>query len=92
MTHILVYAKDKEDAKTNLLSKSFDDYENIDNDPLGDWTGNSPVAKDLTPNNKNIYAIQSPFTGKLMYPGKDATSQGTDWRNTKSNMKKWLEE
>jgi len=90
--YVLVYAKDKEDAKTNLLPKSFADYENRDNDPLGDWTGNSPVAKDLTPNNKNIYAIQSPFTGELIYPGKDATSQGTDWRNTKTNMKKWLEE
>jgi len=34
--YVLVYAKDKEDAKTNLLPKSFADYENRDNDPLGD--------------------------------------------------------
>jgi hypothetical protein len=32
----------------------------------------------LTSNNKNIYAIQNPFTGELIYPGKDETSQGLD--------------
>lgn len=34
--YVLVYAKEKEDAKTNLLPKDFDDYENCDHDPLGD--------------------------------------------------------
>jgi len=93
--YVLVYAKNKESSETNLLPKSdedFNDYGNTDNDPLGSWVVGDPTAKDLTSNNKNIYAIQNPFTGELIYPGKNATSQGTDWRNTKTNMKKWLEE
>jgi adenine-specific DNA-methyltransferase len=60
------------------LPKDFDNYRNDDKDPLGSWVADNPTAKDLTVNNKNIYAIQSPFTGKLFYPGKDAASQGTD--------------
>jgi adenine-specific DNA-methyltransferase len=76
--YVLVYAKNKESVKTNLLPREFDDYDNIDNDPLGSWVVGDPTAKDLTPNNKNIYAIQNPFTGALMYPRKDETSQGRD--------------
>lgn len=79
--YVLVYAKNKESSETNLLPKSdedFNDYGNTDNDPLGSWVVGDPTAKDLTSNNKNIYAIQNPFTGELIYPGKNATSQGTD--------------
>jgi adenine-specific DNA-methyltransferase len=43
--HVLVYAKNKESVKTNLLPREFDDYDNIDNDPLGSWVADNPTAK-----------------------------------------------
>ncbi|CAG8592251.1 8699_t:CDS:2 [Diversispora eburnea] len=64
-------------ATVNSMVKHVSVY-NIDNDPLGSWVVGDPTAKDLTVNNKNIYAIQNPFTGELMYPRKNTISQGTD--------------
>ena len=75
------YQHYKEKVETNLLPKSTEDfnaYKNPDNDPLGNWVVGDPIAKDLTLNNKNIYAIQNPFSGELIYPRKNANSQGQD--------------
>ncbi|CAG8524956.1 10897_t:CDS:2 [Ambispora leptoticha] len=44
---ILIYTKDKKNAKTNLLPKSAEDfnvYKNPDNDPLGSWVVGNPTA------------------------------------------------
>jgi adenine-specific DNA-methyltransferase len=59
-------------------------YKNPDNDPNGLWDGDNPVAS--TPAKRDRYAIQSPFTGALHYPGTGA------WRFPKRKMKEWLEE
>ena len=58
-------------------------YKNPDNDPEGLWRDDNPIAR--TKSDKDRYAIQSPFTGALHYPGTGS------WRNTKKNMKAYLE-
>lgn len=84
--YVLVYAKDKGAAKTNLMPReqNMDSrYWNPDSDPLGVWkkNGDATVA---TPTEKDRYGIQSPFTGAIHYPGKRA------WLNPKKKMKEWL--
>lgn len=83
--YILVYAKDKEQATTALLERDEamnSRYSNKDNDNYGDWAGDNPTASRVT--EKDRYAIQSPFTGSLHYPGSGS------WRNKKSEIKEWL--
>ena len=58
-------------------------YKNPDNDPEGLWRDDNPIAR--TKSDKDRYAIQSPFTGSLHYPGTGS------WRYTKRNMKSFLE-
>lgn len=84
--YVLVYSKNKETAKTGLLNrteKANSKYKNIDNDPQGMWRDGDPTA--ATPAERDRYAIQSPFTGALHYPGARA------WSNKKASMKLWLE-
>lgn len=83
--YVLVYAKDHEKARTGLWERDNSRYSNPDNDPKGDWReGNLSAA---TWSGKNDYAIQSPFTGQLLYP------PGTRaWAHPKDNIKRWLEE
>ncbi|KEO82443.1 site-specific DNA-methyltransferase [Tumebacillus flagellatus] len=85
--YVLVYARDKEQAKTGLLSRDEAmnaKYKNPDQDPEGPWkTNGDPTV--ATPAAKDRYAIQSPFTGALHYPGARA------WSNPKKKMKEWLE-
>lgn len=85
--YVLVYSKCKEGTKTNLLertTKMNSSYKNPDNDPEGEWTSGDPTAK--TPSDKDRYAIQSPFTGNLHYPGAGS------WRNPKKKMRMYLEQ
>ena len=84
--YILVYAKNKEQTKTGLLGRTEQmnaKYKNPDNDPEGLWRDDNPIAR--TKSDKDRYAIQSPFTGSLHYPGTGS------WRYTKRNMKSFLE-
>ncbi|SEV85330.1 site-specific DNA-methyltransferase [[Clostridium] fimetarium] len=84
--YVLVYAKDKSSARTNLLERTEQmnaNYSNPDGDSEGVWTSGDPCAR--TRSDKDRYAIQSPFTGDLHYPGSGS------WRNTKKNMKEFLE-
>ncbi|WP_245884627.1 site-specific DNA-methyltransferase [Tumebacillus permanentifrigoris] len=86
--YVLVYAKNKEQASTNLLPRNDvmnAKYKNPDNDPAGPWKigGDATVA---TPAERDRYAIQSPFTGALHYPGARA------WSHPKKKMKEWLEQ
>lgn len=87
--YVLVYAKDKDLAKTGLLERDAAmnaRYWNPDDDPDGDWKRQGdPTAKD--PQEGGMYAIQSPFTGKLYYP-----AANTHWRHTKKQMLAWLRE
>jgi adenine-specific DNA-methyltransferase len=87
--YVLVYAKDKDLAKTGLLARDAAmnaRYWNPDNDPDGDWKRQGdPTAKD--PQEGGMYAIHSPFTGKLYYP-----AANTHWRHPKKQMLAWLKE
>jgi adenine-specific DNA-methyltransferase len=83
--YVLVYSKNKEDAKTHLLDRTDamnSKYKNPDNDPNGPWSSGDPTARRKT--EKDRYAIQSPFNGALHYPG------ARSWLHTKKNMKKYL--
>jgi len=67
--YVLVYAKNKEFVKTQLLPRDINmnkRFANPDNDPDGEWAGKDPTAKEVRVNTN--YAIQSPFTGNLHYP------------------------
>jgi adenine-specific DNA-methyltransferase len=84
--YVLVYAKNKEEAKTGLLGRTEDmnaNYKNPDNDPDGLWTSGDPCAR--TPAERDRYAIQSPFNGTLHYPGTGS------WRFAKKDIKAHLE-
>ncbi|MBF0556179.1 MAG: site-specific DNA-methyltransferase [Nitrospirae bacterium] len=87
--YVLVYAKDKDIAKTALLERDEEmnaRYWNPDNDLDGVWKKQGdPSAKD--PLAGAIYAIQSPFTGTIYYP-----PQGRHWSHTRAQMRKWLKE
>jgi len=85
--YVLVYAKDKSLAKTGLearTEKMDATYSNPDEDPLGAWAGDNIMGKDRRDNDR--YAVQSPFTGSLHYPG------ATRWRVQKKNFKTLLEQ
>ncbi|MGY4111933.1 site-specific DNA-methyltransferase [Aeribacillus sp. SP014] len=66
--YILVYAKNKELWKRNLLPRTAETdsrYKNPDNDPRGPWTSSDLSVK--TPNPRDIYPITTP-TGRVIYP------------------------
>lgn len=56
-------------------------YKNPDNDPLGDWRSDNAYAADANTHQGMVYAIQHPFTGKLLYP-----SNGSHWRYQQDEM------
>lgn len=86
--YILVYAKDIEFSKTRLLQRSEKSnarFGTPDNDPeqwkQGDLTGTGADSHPTA-----LYAIQSPFTGQMHYPGENRC-----WGFEKRRMKGWLE-
>ena len=87
--YVLVYAKDKDLAKTALLERDEDmdaRYWNPDNDLDGLWKKQGdPSAKD--PLAAAVYAIQSPFSGSIYYP-----PEGRHWSHKKTQMRSWLKE
>lgn len=86
--YVLVYAKDIDRATTNLLARTEDmnaRYSNPDGDPDGDWASDNPSGPGAETHRKMVYAIQSPFTGKLHYP-----PEGACWRSEKKYMQEWL--
>lgn len=79
--YILVYAKDIEKWKRNLLPRSQEldsSYSNPDNDYRGPWTTNAIQARNFY--SQGTYEIISP-TGKVFTPPK-----GTFWRISKSSF------
>ncbi len=88
--YVLVYAKDSGRAVTGLLSRtdSMDArYTNPDEDSEGRWASSDAAAPEYR--KTGTYAIQSPFTGRLYYPGGNAS--GNHWRTETAVMKKLLE-
>ena len=98
--YVLVYSKDIDKSKTNLLprdEKSDRFFRNPDNDPLGKWSGKDPTASEFRKN--TVFGIQSPVTGMLHYPDFEYRFTGEippatkHWTGmSKKDMKKYLQE
>jgi len=67
--YVLVYAKDQKAARTGRLDRDEEmnaRFTNVDKDPSGPWRPGDFAAQESR--DRTIYAIQSPFTGRLHYP------------------------
>lgn len=87
--YVLVYAKDLEFSQTRLLERSDKSnarFGNPDND-IGDWKQGDLTGTGADSHPTALYAIQSPFTGELHYPGENRC-----WAFEKKRMREWLEE
>ena len=85
--HILVFAKNKEAFKPNLLPRTKDmdkRYSNPDNDPRGPWKPGGFSVKTYT--KEYDYPIETP-SGKIVYPPK-----GSCWQTSKDNYLKKLKD
>lgn len=85
--HILVYAKDKEIWRPNLLPRTEEmdnRYKNPDNDPRGPWSSSDLSVKTYSANYD--YPITTP-SGKIINP-----TQGRCWRTSKENFQKLVDE
>jgi adenine-specific DNA-methyltransferase len=88
--YVLVYARNAERAKTHLLPRTEQAnarFTNPDDDPHGPWASNAPHAPSAHTHAGMVYAIQSPFTGRLHYP-----PERRCWAVERPTMKRWLEE
>lgn len=84
--YVLVYAKDRPSAKTALTMRTESmnaRYKALDGDSEP-WTSGDPVRREAR--DRDRYAIQSPFTGSLHYPG------AKSWRIPRPKLKEYLEE
>lgn len=84
--YVLVYAREKQLAKTALTPRTDETnakYTNPDKDPLGRWRNDNPTRRE--PRDHDKYGMQSPFTGAIHYPG------ATSWRQPKDTVKKLLQ-
>lgn len=82
--YVLVYAKDRERAKTALTTRTEEmnaRYKTDDGD--APWTSGDPVRREAR--ERDRYAVQSPFTGALHYPGANS------WRIPRAALKGHLE-
>lgn len=85
--HILVYSKisgwipGRLPRTLEMDSK----YKNPDNDPQGAWQNTTAFAPGGASHQGMVYAIQHPFTGKFLYPTKDA-----HWRYQQEQMLEYM--
>lgn len=85
--HILIYAKNKEIWRPNLLPRTDEQnarYKNPDNDPRGNWKSTDLSVK--TYSEKNDYPIKTP-SGRLVNPPK-----GRCWSVSKVKLQKLIED
>ena len=80
--HILCYSKiaNWQPNKLSRTEKMNSSYKNPDGDRC-DWMSGSPIASDAKTHQGMVYAIQHPFTGKLIYPNVSA-----HWRYDQETM------
>lgn len=95
--YVLVYAKDKDLSRMQLLPIDRSGTKNIDGDDGGDWIPTDPTARQHR--GATAYAIQSPFTGHLHYPNGEYAFDGqlpeprSHWVNfTKEEVIQYLAE
>ena len=82
---VLVYAKNKELWKPNLLPRTVEmnsRYKNPDNDPRGTWMSSDVSAKTYSPSGD--YPITTP-SGKQIYP-----PESRSWAYSKENLEKMI--
>lgn len=86
--HILVFSKapNWNPNKLPRTEKMNSLYKNIDNDPLGAWQNTTPFAPGAITHQGMVYAIQHPFTGKMLYPSNNAC-----WRYQQSQMLEYMQ-
>lgn len=80
--HLIVYSK-QPDWNPNKLPRTAEmdaKYKNPDNDVMP-WTSSDAFAADAATHQGMVYAIQHPFTGKLIYP-----YNGAHWRYQQDAM------
>ena len=80
--HILCYSK-QPDWQPNKLPRTAEmdsKYKNPDNDTMP-WTSSDAFAADASTHQGMVYAIQHPFTGKMIYP-----YNGAHWRYSQDEM------
>lgn len=85
---ILVYAKNKELVKLNLLGRTESmnsRYKNPDNDPRGPWQSGDLVANEERTNGH--FKVTSPFTGKVF-----DVPAGKHWVYSEENLKTMIAE
>jgi adenine-specific DNA-methyltransferase len=85
--HILVFAKDKQRWRPNLMPRTEEmnsRYTNPDNDPRGDWKSSDFSVK--TYSKDYDYPIKTP-SGRIVNPPKSRS-----WRTSKENFKELVED
>lgn len=85
--YILVYSK-RADWNPKKLPRTEDmdsKYKNPDNDERGAWQNTSAFAPGGASHQGMVYAIQHPFTGKMLYPTMDA-----HWRYSQEAMLEYM--
>lgn len=88
--YVLVYAKNAEQARTRKTERSeatASGYRNPDGDPRGTWVPTDSTLMGGPTHPGQVYAIQNPFTGRLVYP-----QESRCWRNERAKMKAAVEE
>jgi DNA modification methylase len=86
--YILVYSKNP-DWRSNRMPRAAERdalYKTPDGDP-NPWVSGDPAAPSAHRNQTWVYAIQSPFTGDLVYP-----AVGRCWGSRQETMKEMVEE
>ena len=86
--YILIYAKDKEQIKFNLLPRTEEmnaRYTNPDNDPRGVWQSGDLVANEERVNGH--YAVTSPITGKVF-----DVPKGKHWVYSQENLEAMIQD
>ncbi len=86
--HILVFAKNKEVWRPNLLPRTEEmnsRYKNLDNDPRGLWKPGDVLVKSFS--ESGVFPIKNPNTGEEFWPPK-----GSCYRFSVKSAEKYLEE
>lgn len=81
--YIVMYSKKPQWAagKLERTDKMNSMYKNPDNDTNGDWASSDATAPGANTHQGMVYAIQSPFTGEMLYP-----TRGCCWRRDQNDL------
>lgn len=85
--YILVYGKrpDWNPKRLQRTEEMDSKYKNPDNDENGAWQNTSAFAPGGATHQGMVYAVQHPFTGRMLYPTNDA-----HWRYSQEAMLKYM--